>query len=332
MKQFLLLSALACLTAAQSTQDFFQALCSEERTGGTKRFPNGIIVDYYCNEGPVIAEATTTMPNINSPADCAKLCADAKGQCKSSVWLYAANACQLQPTAGKREPATGSLTMVLTGQNAAAGAGDVIAPLAQPAGCGGLHDQYQQCVIKEGQRECKDDLSKCEKGRQDDAKKCKDEKDDLKHKLKKCSEHGEGQACCQDLANCKDKVDRYRKQNCELLDRLANCQTTDASGNGNLLLAEIEMCPDIDSTQRTVGGVTYTIYCNRGIKEDTLVAKEQELAFNQCVAACSKDATCQGINYYPANDKPCVMYQSWANTPTAAGTRIMIAAIPVAKK
>jgi hypothetical protein len=131
-------------------------------------------------------------------------------------------------------------------------------------------------------------------------------------------------------ATCANELDALRTCQDNLASDLATCQTQAAAGSP---FEDYTRCPRIHDQTTAVDGVTYRQRCNQGIASGTTVLRSEDLRYDACLAACSADRRCQGVNFWPANDRPCLMFSQYnSNWGTAGSQYIVIGALPTQRR
>ncbi|PWY76127.1 hypothetical protein BO94DRAFT_605427 [Aspergillus sclerotioniger CBS 115572] len=347
--------------AKQQRRDNFKEICGRPPKE-TKDYGNGYTVRYFCNKAAA-PEHLTHQIDAATPDECAIHC---KGNpdCKGVVWSWADGVCRpFGYNVGPYVTRIGAVVLQKESDDSATEqpqkpAGDCSAIQAELDQCRQnyetLDGQLQQCsmTILHKELECQEKLENkqkeldeclakqssggdCAAQLEAQGEACAAELEDLEDALRKCQEEKEQEVgACQD--KCKEDLDK-EKDKCK--DQLAEkdkeieeCKGGTSISDSDLqeILEEMQGCPSMQGTSRTIQGVTYQLYCNQ--KPAGSVYRKEELFWRACLAACSRDKKCQGVTYLPVERERCQMTDYYTPSPGPLGTTFLFGAIPTSKR
>jgi hypothetical protein len=131
-------------------------------------------------------------------------------------------------------------------------------------------------------------------------------------------------------ATCTDEIQALQTCQQNVADQLSQCQADVAAGSP---FEDYTRCPRINDQTTAVGGVTYRQRCNQGIAQGTTVLRSEDLRYDACLSACSADSQCQGINFWPRNNRPCLMFSQYNSNWGRYGSQyIVIGALPTQRR
>ncbi|KAL2864833.1 uncharacterized protein BJX67DRAFT_383460 [Aspergillus lucknowensis] len=131
-------------------------------------------------------------------------------------------------------------------------------------------------------------------------------------------------------ATCAAEVQALDTCQQNLSTQLSECQAEQAAGSP---FEDYARCPAVNDQTRNVGGVTYRQRCNQGIAQGTTILGSQDLRYDACLQACSANPSCQGVNYWPNNARPCLMFSQYnPNWGSRGNNYILIGALPTRRR
>ncbi|GJN80033.1 hypothetical protein PLIIFM63780_003557 [Purpureocillium lilacinum] len=310
------LAGLVCiipLLAGVSAQDDadrskYSEICPDKHED-KKTYDNGYEITYLC-KATGKADTLLSTDTIKNPDDCAMACNSQKG-CKGSAWRYTNNECTLY-SEGETSDAELRASIFMRRESPEKEEEKPEEGEAeeetQPVDCSETEHALKDCEASE--KELTDKLATCNKEKKeccDGKKKCEDEK-------KKCED--ERKKCGADKAKCEAE-----KNKCQAA--LKSC------GSGSQHKAKgpaIPNCPHIHGQTARYGNRNFATWCNHLLGGARTIYKQNALPFEECLAACSKDGGCKGVQYILNTDAPCKMQGVSNGQAGPATTWMMVAA------
>jgi hypothetical protein len=143
------------------------------------------------------------------------------------------------------------------------------------------------------------------------------------HALKDCE--ASEKELTEDFAECQAEKKKGDDEKEECLDRLDQAQAI-CDARVAALRNPIPNCPTIHGKTAKYGSKTFKTWCNSYLNGATTTLRRNILPFDECLAACSTDAACKGVQYIIDADTPCKMQTAASGGSWTSGSRFAVAA------